>query len=84
MRLCQENAFVSKNVNLCLLGQIGNSVMNIRCRLDKLLRGYTQAGPLWKNRIAKRARIDNSMIEHALPIRKLLKRIHSSIGPRIR
>lgn len=81
--LCQESTFVSKNVNLCLLGQIDSSMMNIRCQLDKLLRGYTQAGPLGKTRITNRARIDNSMIEHTLPIRKLLKRIHSSRGPRI-
>lgn len=53
---------MSKNVNLCLLGQIDSSVMNIHCRLDKLLRGYTQAGPLGKTRIANRARIDNFVI----------------------
>ena len=69
---------------LCLPGKICSFVMNIRYRLDKLLRGYTQAGPLGKTRIVDRARTDNSMIEHTLPIKKLLKRIHSSRGPRIR
>lgn len=58
-------------------------MMNTRYRLDKLLRGYTQAGPLGKTRIENRARFDNFVIEHTLPIRKLLKRIHSSRGPRM-